>query len=142
MTKKQEMEAARAESIEMLRTILTPGDTVYCILRHVSRSGMQREISLRVMDKDSEGKPWLRYIDTLAARAIGERIGRHDGIVMDGCGMDMGFQLVYLLSSALWPDGWKCIGNGCPSNDHSNGAPRNGEMSHRSSGYALRSEWI
>lgn len=116
MTRAQQ--ADRDEAREQLRKLLKPGDIVECILRHVSRSGMRREISLY-----GPGREWL---DGYAARALGLRRGKHDGIVMVGCGMDMGFALVYELSHALWPDGFGCIGddgNGkrCPANDHNNG---------------------
>lgn len=44
---------------------------------------------------------------------------------MNGCGMDMGFHLVYSLSRVLFSPkqgGFECLGIGhyCPSNDHSN----------------------
>ena len=42
MTKAQMAE--RDEAIANLREILKPGDTVYTILRHVSKSGMSRVI--------------------------------------------------------------------------------------------------
>src|SRR5690606_3930546 len=54
-------DAARDE----LRTILAPGTTVNAILRHVSRSGMSRAISLVVIAPD--GTP--RDLDYLAIRA-------------------------------------------------------------------------
>lgn len=60
-----------------------------------------------------------------------------------GCGMDMGFPVVYNLSATLFRDGFDCIGKGCPSNDHSNG-DRNYEP-HRhahAGGYALSSRWL
>lgn len=122
MTKAQEVE--RAESIARLREWLKPGDTVGCILRHVSRSGMQREISLVKLTGEDAG---VLALDYNAARVLGDRIGKHDGIVIGGCGMDMGFALVYELSASLYRDGFGCIGEGngygtrCPASDHSNG---------------------
>jgi len=56
--------------------------------------------------------------------------------------MDMGFHLVYSLSRALYPDGFACVGDYCPSNDHSNGQPKDLRSHHRDGGYALRQEWI
>jgi hypothetical protein len=35
--------------------------------------------------------------------------------------MDMGFALVHELSGRLYPDGFGCLGERCPSNDHRNG---------------------
>lgn len=96
-TKLQVREAEEAR--ERLREIIQHSDTVYTILRHVSRSGMRREISVRVFVGD-DGVPM--YLDALVARALGERVGAHQGIIVDGCGMDMGFDLVYRLSIALF----------------------------------------
>jgi hypothetical protein len=142
MTKKQQAEQEKQEAITKLREWIKPGDTIKCILRHVSRSGMQREISLlAVVDGD------CMNIDYWAARAMGDRIGKHGGIVIGGCGMDMGFALVYNLSSVLFRDGFECTGrsehpNMCPSCDHSNGDRDYTPHMHTSGGYALRKEWI
>lgn len=145
----RQAEKEKQEAIEQLRKWLKPGDTVYTVLRHVSRSGMQREISLYVI---KDGEP--QWLDGWASKALGERIGKREGLVVGGCGMDMGFHLVYNLSRTLWPDGFGCVGDrvtvvdqytaetcpgdhsrwpacdhkgshtarqACPSNDHSNG---------------------
>lgn len=101
LTAKEGKAARRDYCRRELLKILQPGDTVYCILRHVSQSGMSRRISLYTIQ---DGKP--RNIDSLAADAIGWR--RNDyagGIVVSGCGMDMGWHLVDALSHSLWPDG-------------------------------------
>lgn len=91
--------AEKAEAIAKLREILKPGDTVYTILRHVSRSGMTRSISCVV--RGAEG-PY--DIDWLVRRALGLPFDRNrGGVKVGGCGMDMGFHLVYSLSRVLWP---------------------------------------
>ncbi len=126
--------AERDEAIAKLREWLKPGDPVYTILRHVSRSGMQREIGIVTMNEGSDLHP-----NYLVAKALGMRQGKRDGIIMGGCGMDMGFALVYELSHALWPQGFGCIGKGCPSNDHSN---REENAHHRDGGYALKQRWL
>jgi len=91
--------------------------TVYTKLDHVSKSGMMRVIDLYVI---RDNVP-LR-ISWSAALATGYKYNqKHEGMQMDGCGMDMGFAAVYALSRALWPKGFGCIGEGCGSNDHSNG---------------------
>lgn len=131
---------------EELRALLPPGTRVYCQLEHRSQSGMTRWIIPRVMDTDHNGEPWPRYLAGLVESAdIGfKRTRRRDGLEIGGCGMDMGFALVYSISSSLYPDGFDCIGPKCPSNDHSNGdrdyTP--GHCRHRSGGYALRHEWL
>ena len=63
---------------QLLTHYLAAGSRVYTILRHRSSSGMSRDISLVVADSD----------------------GRVNDI--NGAGMDMGFHLVYNLSSVLF----------------------------------------
>ena len=93
--------AARAEYCKAeLRALLTPGAKVYCILRSVSPSGMSRTISLYVKSKGD-----MRNIDSLSADVLGYKLSKKEGLLVSGCGMDMGFHLVYSLGCALWPDG-------------------------------------
>jgi hypothetical protein len=114
-----------------------PGDTLYTVLEHVSRSGMMREIKVYAI---SEKEPvWLTGY---AAKALGETLGKRDGIRMGGCGMDMGFSLVYNLSRTLYPSGFDCIKpEKCPSNDHSNHGDRD-NTHHADGGYALSQRWL
>jgi hypothetical protein len=114
----------KTQSLEMLHAYLKPGDTVYTILRHVSRSGMQRKIDLIVI---SDGKP---YFMSYHAAVVLDMPHTDNGITINGCGMDMGFNLVYRLSSAMWPEGTK--------KPHST---RNGEPD-KSGGYALKQRWL
>ncbi len=117
MTTKREKAQAREEAIANLRSMLPPGSTVYTILRHVSRSGMMRRVSLSAI---IDGLP--HDLDGRAALACGWTWDRDNGgIRVSGCGMDMGFHLVSTLSRVLYPDGFGCIGERCMSNDHSNG---------------------
>ena len=146
MKRQSAKEIERETAKKSLLEILKPGDVVHCILRHVSRSGMQREISFF-----TEG---MRNIDYLAAKILDMRIGKRSGLVVRGCGMDMGFHIVSNLGYALFPDGFECTGrdehpteamrniNMCPSNDHSNGDRNYEPHTHNSGGYALRSRWI
>lgn len=130
-----------AEAVKALRAILAPGDTVNCVLRSRSRSGMMRHISLLVGDSE---------ISHLAAVVLDMHRDEHDGgIKIGGCGMDMGFQLVYLLSGDLFPDGFPCLGNHnakgyCPWNGHSNGDRlyRKGRFHPGGGSYALRHRWL
>ena len=113
MTKKAE---ERNELKETLRKWLKPGDTVYTILRHVSRSGMFRVIDLVKVGENGQ----IVSLGWSAAEAIGAKYDRgRDGIRTQGCGMDMGYHLVYNLSRVLFPE-FRCIGKDCPSNDHTN----------------------
>lgn len=115
MSQSAKKRTEQQEAIERLREWLKPGDTVYTIIRHVSRSGMQREISLKLLRRDGE-VPY--HLDGNVALALGDRIGKHDGVIVGGCGMDMGFHVVYNLSATLFHDGWKCIGKDCNSSEH------------------------
>ena len=120
-----------AEARTRLLDVLKPGDTVYCILRHVSRSGMSRVISLYA--KTPDGMQWL---DPFALKlGVGSGMdNKREGLKVGGCGMDMGFALVYELAHALFKDGFGCTGENCPSNDHGNGDrdyTPHGTTSHR-----------
>ena len=128
----------KQSSTEKLLELLKPGDTVYTILRHVSRSGMSRVIDLVIM---SDGKPLS--ISGWAAHVTDNRLDRdRRGLKTSGAGMDMGFALVYELSYTLFKDGFTCIGEGCPANDHSNGDRDYTPHMHSDPGYALRHRWI
>jgi hypothetical protein len=130
-------DAERAEARTELRALLKPGDTVYTVLRHVSRSGMYRRISAYIMrDAGPEYKGKDRYypyyLDRLLILAgIGDAPrGRGDGVGVSGCGMDMGFHLVYNLGMFTWPNG----------TDKPHGT-RNGKPDS-DGGYALQQRWI
>ena len=115
-------EYCRAQLLKMIK----PRDTVYCVLRHCSSSGMQRRISLFVI-VDGE----IRNIDVLASDLMGYRMAdRKEGIVVNGCGMDMGFHLVYSLGASLWTRG----------TDEPHGT-RNGQPDS-DGGYALKHVWL
>lgn len=97
-TKAKQAEAA--EAVERLREVLKPGDTVYCTIRHVSRSGMSRVIDLHTIEGGE-----LRGIGRLAARAMGDSYNvERDGIRVSGCGMDMCSATVYNLGRVLFRD--------------------------------------
>jgi len=117
------------EARKQLLDCLKPGQTVYTILRHVSASGMRRQISLFTTGIDEKG-PYMQDLTFRAARLLNRKRGTPDGIIIDGCGMDMGFQLVYQLGCALWP-------NGTPE-PH---GTRNGEPD-TAGGYALKHTWL
>lgn len=111
----------------MLLKMLKPGDTVYTVLRHVSKSGMQRRIDCYTIGKDRRLQYLSGYMEALG---IAKRGRKDQGLVVNGCGMDMGFHLVYGLGATLWPNGTK--------KPH---GMRNGEPD-LAGGYALKHEWI
>lgn len=143
MTKAQETE--RDDAIKRLREEIKPGQTLRTILRHVSSSGMSRSISVIQIKRDGSTFDWT----WLVARAIGEKIDqRHEGLKISGAGMDMGFEVVYRLSMALYGGkrGYPCLGEKCPSNVHVNGPnPPRGERGkgiRHDDGYALSHRWL
>lgn len=115
----------REQAREGLLAILKPGDTVYTVLRHVSASGMSRNIDAYVFRDD---RPV--YLSGYASTLIGWPMAKRSGIVVGGCGMDMGFHLVHTLGALLWPDG-----TGEPH------GTRNGEPDS-DGGYALKHAWL
>ena len=136
MTRKNN--AGRQEAIERLSQLLKPGDTVWTAVKHVSRSGMQRTIACYLF---VDNEP--RWISRTVQRATDNGWDdKRDGVKIGGCGMDMGFELIYQLSSTIWTDGFFCIGDGCPSNDHTNGDRSYVPHPHRDGGYCLRQRWL
>lgn len=164
MTRTQAQLADRAEAIARLHELVKPGDTLYTVLCQVARSGMSRRIDVYKIDGST---PF--WLSALAAKSIGMPFDYDkQGVRMQGCGTDMGFELVYNTSQALFPKGFGCIGQGCPSSDHStvdrdytphgprdeqsnpeDREPGPGEAKdglvrhwHTDGGYALRQRWL
>lgn len=153
-TKQSSVEAEQA--LQELLELVKPGDTIYTILRHVSRSGMSRTIDMVILTDDGPTSLIGR-----AYKVLGMPIDRDRwGIKIGGCGMDMGFALVYNLSSALFKNGFGCVGEKCPASDHCNGDIDYTPHGHRKpvhiyndpdalkhwhkndGGYALRQRWL
>lgn len=127
VAKKDGETAEREQAKDDLRKLLKPGATVYTILNHKSASGMSRCISLAIGQKDGS----ILKLDYLVAKARGEHIDNtHGGLKVGGCGMDMGFHLVYNLGCMLWPNGTK------KPHGTRNGAP------DKDGGYALKHTWL
>ena len=156
MTTRRYTKEETDEAIGRLLSELTPGRTVYTKITHVSRSGMSRSIECYL----AQGRDNLTDITWSIARATNARLDpRHGGIIMGGCGMDMGFALVYNLGRTLYPNGVPCTGSRgydpdtyatlhdaprCKSNDHVNDAtvPYSRDVIHKDSGYALNQVWM
>ena len=102
MTKKQAEEQAEKDYAreKLLTGYIEKGQTIYTILRHTSASGMSRDLSVCVANGDE-----VTDITYYVAQAMGDRLTYHAGhrvIRVNGCGMDMGFHLIYSLSSVLF----------------------------------------
>ena len=134
-----------AESHETLMRLVKPGDTIFTILRHVSQSGMSRDISAIIIDE--KGNKY--HLDWSISRVLGYPLSKGEGVKVGGCGMDMGFALVNSLSYALFNE-YQCTGEKCAAADHvnkrgdNNELPpykRDGKMRHND-GYALIQKWL
>ena len=142
MKRTKAQEAERQEAITQLRDWFPPGSTVYTILRHVSRSGMLREIGVVAIGADGD----TRHPNWATAKACGYTLGKSDGVKVGGCGMDMGFAVAYNISATIWPE-YRCPGKDCPSNAHQYDRetktcpPKDGKTMHHD-GYALRHRWL
>jgi hypothetical protein len=98
--------AEREEAIARCREWMPEGSTVFTVLDRVSASGMTRHIRL-VIIKCVDGKPIDLHPNHAAATVLGwKQDPKRDGIKVQGCGMDMGFHLVYSLASALYGNGY------------------------------------
>ena len=85
----------RDEVIEYLKSSLKDGDTIYTNVQHVSQSGMTRDIKI-ISIKENIPLNYNYYV----SKALGYKI-KNNGVRIGGCGMDMGFAIVYDLSRVL-----------------------------------------
>lgn len=96
--KGQELEDYKS-AFEYLHKIIKPDETVHCLVKYVSQSGMSRRISFFVVLDNKR----IQCIDWYIAQLTGfKRHAKHEGLVIGGCGMDMGFHVVYTLSRAMF----------------------------------------
>lgn len=128
---KEGAELYRAQEIASLKKWLKPGTTIYTKVENVSASGMSRRISVYVVaPKTKQAPASILNITSMAANATGYALSDKGGINMGGCGMDMGFAIVYALGRAIWPKG--------TPKPH---GTRNGEPD-KDGGYALKHCWL
>lgn len=96
---KTEIAQARAK----LRQWLKPGMTVYTVLDHVSRSGMSRVIRVVLIEGRDNGEHAMAHPNYSVGAVLGySQAKKGDGLIVGGCGMDMGFHVVHSLGYALW----------------------------------------
>ena len=92
----------KEEAIEKLREVINPNDTLWTQVHHVTKSGMTRYIGVRLL-KDNYPYNYTFHV----AKALGWKLSdKHEGVKVGGCGMDMGFHLIYSLSHVLYGDGY------------------------------------
>jgi len=98
---KKELEAK--ESIKILKEYLKKDMTIHSIIRSVSNSGMTRNISFKITDKDN-----ILDLSYHMARALKYPFNdKKHAIKVSGCGMDMAFHVVHNLSHVLYGTGYK-----------------------------------
>jgi hypothetical protein len=79
-------------------SLFSETDTIYCILRSVTKSGTCRSISFHVVDNNKNILNINYYISVI----VGYKFNKaRDGLVVKGCGMDMGFHVVHTLLREL-----------------------------------------
>ena len=89
-------------SKELLLSYFPKGSTVWLVIRQVSRSGMYRHISVHGINKNNI------YVYSFHVANVLDWTykDKTNAVGVGGCGMDMGFHLVYTLSSILYKDGY------------------------------------
>ena len=91
-------------SREQLKTFIPEGETLYTQTVRVSQSGMTRHIKVRQLkiNKTFNNVTPLNW-SYLVSKAIGWSLSNAtNGVIVRGCGMDMGFHLVNTLSRLLY----------------------------------------
>ena len=90
MTKKQIKQDNHYHAKVRLDEILDREQEIFCIIRHVSQSGMTRHISFFCI---VDNQP--RFLNGYISDYLDYRMNKHyDAIVVGGCGMDMAFSVV------------------------------------------------
>jgi len=93
----------REEAANWFNKNVTAGDRLYCIIRHVSKSGMKRIISVNAI-RNNEPIDISHAVAVLTDSAWDRD---HYGVIVNGCDMDMCFGLVYDVAGAVFWDGYK-----------------------------------
>lgn len=156
LSKKAGKAALQEEARKGLLECLKPGDTIHMVLRHVSASGMSRRIDFYKMYRNEPMR-----LTVSIARLLDYPVS-DKGLMVNGCGMDMGFSVVYNVGRTLWPQGFaltqrcdKCqdvpgkdgLGRPCKTCKGTGNMPkigRNGDKSgiETDGGYALNYRWM
>jgi len=135
----------KEDAIQTLKRLgVRPGSRIYVKVETISESGMSRTLSAYIPYRGkTKNEDSILDITVDVGVACGLAITKDRTIRISGCGMDMTFELVYLLGMAMFPKGFRCIERRdtqgritrhCPSNDHLN---HHEGAWHKSGGYAL-----
>jgi hypothetical protein len=93
------------ETIKKLKKAFPKGSTAYTKVIHCSNSGMMRIISVMSIKKNQPYYHNYNINEILSNVKHAEKFGEY-GLKVNGCGMDMGFHIIYSLSSKLYGDGY------------------------------------
>lgn len=108
LTKKQEQEQDKQDAINFLRRVSDSQErpTAWTILKSVSASGMSRDMKV-VSQFEGRVVDLTWYVGK--ATSVGRLTEKHGQRVVrvGGCGMDMGFHLIYSLSHVLYNNGYQ-----------------------------------
>lgn len=119
-------------STKYLKKLFARNTRVYTSVKRVSSSGMSRHILVYVSRKNQIiDITW--HVGNVAGYTHSDKTG---GLIVGGCGMDMGFHLIYSLSRCLYPKGYKL--------PKSQKYGRNGDTSgfDKDGGYRLKQQWL
>lgn len=98
--KKAEKDAQAAAGLEALKECIQVGSRIYYTVTSVAASGMSRHMKF-FMVRDGEIKSLTHAI----AAALALKWNGDGSLTISGCGMDMGFHVVYTIGRMLWPEG-------------------------------------
>tara|TARA_R100000654_G_scaffold22803_3_gene45109 strand:+ start:375 stop:683 length:309 start_codon:yes stop_codon:yes gene_type:complete len=88
---------------DILRDTFPEGSTAYTLVTKVAPSGMSRHIMVAGSRKKGHVQNVSWYISQLLDWKYKDNTR---SVFVGGCGMDMGFHLVYTLSRILYDDGY------------------------------------
>jgi len=100
-----ETKTAKSYGYQVLEQ-LPKGTTLYTVLRRVSRSGMTRIFDLKYINADQEPRNIIVEEFMCCAKDHDQESRWGGNYKATGCGMDMGFWLVYELGCLVHKDGY------------------------------------
>jgi hypothetical protein len=103
MASKKSLEQTAA--VERLKKRLTPGDTIYLIMKHTSQTGMTHVITSLQFTTDGRDKAVIQHLSHDAAIATGMRHDpSRDGVKVSSGSIEPGAHLVACLGQSLFGD--------------------------------------
>ena len=108
---------------------------IYTTLRSVSRSGMSRKIDAFYFKANSDGTISKYNLNYAIAQITSFKQDSQTGALkVGGCGMDMGFHLVYSFS--------RCLFDGLDISKYKISGRNGLEYETTDAGYVLKQEWL